>query len=216
MTKPIVFKQLDVTVTPRSILKRMDGRLNQRKWLGAISRLCEEYRSQIRPRGLYRKVLCRPNGELLQIGSDYRFNSSFLTDLVPRVRPVAVFLVTIGPDLERSIREAARNGRHRKAFILDCLGSGAAEKAAAAIQSEVERTFHLSMRRYSPGYNDWDISEQETLFDFLGRENAGRLGVGLTPDFMMTPRKSVSGIILPRPVARPETESASVRAATTM
>ena len=82
--------------------------------------------------------------------------------------------------------------------ILDCLGSNAAESAAAAIHHEVQGRFKTQMRRYSPGYNDWDIRQQEDLFDYLGIESARKLGVDLTPDFMMTPRKSVSGIILPK------------------
>jgi hypothetical protein len=152
---------------------------------------------------VYRPAICLPDGDTIHVGGEFEFNSRFLTGLVEAPREGAIFLVTIGADLEQSIREEIEHGRNRNAFILDCLGSSAAEGAANALHRNIQRRFGLRMRRYSPGYNDWDVSEQRVLFEFLGRENAGQIGVELTPDFMMTPRKSVSGIILPRSRIRP-------------
>ncbi|UCD57065.1 MAG: hypothetical protein JSV16_14820 [Candidatus Hydrogenedentota bacterium] len=198
MMRTVFLKSLNFTVNPESVLKRMGVRTRQEEWLGIVSRICDEYLSHIRPRGIYREALCLPNGRTIDIGESLSLESSFLRNHLPKSKKAAIFLVTIGPELEESIRKEIDNGRTRKAYILDCLGSNAAESAAAVTHRVVQEKFKLSMRRYSPGYNDWDISQQEILFEFLGRENAREVGVGLTPDFMMAPRKSVSGIILPR------------------
>lgn len=196
-------KSLDIKINPKAVLKRMGVRNRQEEWSGLITRICNEYGSQIRPRGVYREAFCTPNGRTIDIGENVRFESIFLKNQLPRPRKAAIFLVTIGPELEESIKDRIDTDQNRTAYILDCLGSNAAESAAAAIHHEVQGRFKTQMRRYSPGYNDWDISQQESLFDFLGGKSARELGVDLTSDFMMTPRKSVSGIILPRKEPRP-------------
>lgn len=201
--KTVFLKSLDVKINPKSVLKRMGVRKRQTEWFGVVTRLCDEYGPRIRPKGVYREAFFRPNGKTIDTGKSVQFESVFLKNQLPRPQNGAIFLVTIGSELEQGIRERIDSGQNRTAYILDCLGSNAAEGAAAAIHKEVQKRFGVSMRRYSPGYNDWDISQQESLFDFLGGKSARELGVDLTSDFMMTPRKSVSGIILPRKEPRP-------------
>ena len=50
----------------------------------------------------------------------------------------------------------------------------------------------VTSRRFSPGYCDWDISQQKTLFRAVGRDSAGGHS---TEGCLMIPRKSISGII---------------------
>jgi hypothetical protein len=196
--KTVFKKSVDVRINPKSVLKRMGVRKRHDEWLGVVSRICDEYGPRIRPRGVYREAFCTPNGGTIDIGKDIRLESSFLNRQLPEPQKAAIFLVTIGSELEQGIREKIDRGQNRVAYILDCLGSNAAETTAAAIHKEIQERFGARMRRYSPGYNDWNISQQENIFDFLGVERARELGVDLTSDFMMRPRKSVSGIILPR------------------
>lgn len=198
MKKTIFKKSINVEINPNSVLKRMGVRKRKDEWLGVVSRVCDEYGSWIRPRGIFRESYSTPNGRTIDIGNGVQLESVFLTRALAKPRKTAIFLVTIGPELEQGIREKIDSGQNRAAYILDCLGSNAAESTAAAIHKEIQERLGISMRRYSPGYNDWDISQQENLFDFLGGERARELGVDLNSDFMMTPRKSVSGIILPR------------------
>jgi cobalamin-dependent methionine synthase I len=46
--------------------------------------------------------------------------------------------------------------------------------------------------RFSPGYCDWPVSGQSALDGALGFSKAG---VALTESLMMTPRKSISGLV---------------------
>jgi len=46
--------------------------------------------------------------------------------------------------------------------------------------------------RFSPGYGDWNLTEQEKLFKICGAE---KIGLSLTEAFMLEPRKSVTAII---------------------
>jgi hypothetical protein len=198
MMNTIFRKSFDVKINSKSVLKRMGVRKRQDEWLSVVNRVCDEYGSRIRPRGIYRETFSRPNGRTIDIGNGVQLESVFLTRALSKPQKAAIFLVTIGSELEQGIREKIDSGQNRTAYILDCLGSNAAESTAAAIHKEVQERLGTRMSRYSPGYNDWDISQQETLFDFLGDDMARELGVDLTSDFMMTPRKSVSGIILPK------------------
>jgi hypothetical protein len=46
--------------------------------------------------------------------------------------------------------------------------------------------------RYSPGYCDWPIEQQESLFQVV---DGGQIGVSLSRHFLMRPSKSISGIV---------------------
>ena len=197
-SSPVFLNPIKIDVSPHAVLKRLGRGVDAGKWLAPVEHVCAEFTPGIRPRGMYRLAFCRPNGLAIEVGKDHLFTSDFLKMNLPNPAVAAVFLVTIGSNLEEDIKESTARKNNRSAFILDCLGSNAAESTAAAIHREVEKHTGLSMRRYSPGYNDWNIGEQEILFDFLGRDNGKNLGVNLSSDYMMSPRKSVSGIILPR------------------
>jgi hypothetical protein len=80
--------------------------------------------------------------------------------------------------------------------VLDVMGSIAASKAidrmSDDLEVEVSRSeWHVS-ESYSPGYCDWDVAEQQKLFSFFP---PGFLGITLSSSSLMSPVKSVSGII---------------------
>ena len=112
-----------------------------------------------------------------------------------------IFLVTIGQELENSVKNLTEKGDLTDALFLDAMGSALVEEAAEIVQKKwCERlketdtilpdTYPI---RYSPGYCNWDVKAQEILFAFLG---GGNIPVSLTPGGMMHPRKSISGILV--------------------
>ena len=124
------------------------------------------------------------------------FRSSILTRLLEQCEKVAVFTVTIGNHLEKIVAALARDGLMLRATILDTVGSNTAERVAEMahnlISEEARPLGFCTSRRFSPGYCDWDISQQEMVFGAMGRNTAG---VSLTDGYLMIPRKSISGII---------------------
>ena len=106
---------------------------------------------------------------------------------------VALCICTIGPELEKEIKELMSENEMLRALILDSLGSEAAEEVA--VQSDrilAEKAREMSLwpsKRFSPGYGKWDIREQQYVFSVLPGES---IGVRLTESCMMIPRKSVS------------------------
>ncbi|HEY98161.1 MAG TPA: hypothetical protein G4O16_08300 [Dehalococcoidia bacterium] len=124
------------------------------------------------------------------------FQSSVLTRMLQRCQRIAVFVLTIGDYLEELVAYLATQEMVLQATVLDAVGSGAVEKFAKDIEAEIRREAaeegRVVSRRFSPGYCDWDITQQKILFHLLDGNTAG---VTLTENMLMTPRKSVSGIV---------------------
>ncbi len=112
------------------------------------------------------------------------------------VEYLAFLLVTAGHNFESWIKNKKSEGDIMAEFLCSSIGSVIADKAADVIESEIKKEAEGSgmgiTNRYSPGYCDWSVKEQEIIFRLLP---AGTTGVSLTNSFLMSPVKSVSGII---------------------
>jgi hypothetical protein len=106
---------------------------------------------------------------------------------------LAYCVCTIGPALEAEVTRLSKEDELIRAVVLDAAGSVAAEAAAEymdrRIQEAAAREGLKTSCRASPGYGDWDVSEQRALFEIVPAE---RVGVRLSESAMMIPRKSVS------------------------
>jgi len=106
---------------------------------------------------------------------------------------VAFCLCTIGAELEAQSAGYFRSNDTLKGLILDAIGSEAAEGVARHADlalAKLARKMDLwPSKRFSPGYKNWDLSEQKFVFDILP---AKEMGVTLNASLMMIPRKSVS------------------------
>jgi len=135
-------------------------------------------------------------GSLVIIETSIIFESESIARLLEQCEEVAVFTLTIGGHLEETVVQLAEDGLILQAAVLDAIGSVAAETVADFIQdrvSEAARAHGLSIsRRFSPGYCDWNIDQQEMVFRAMNGDSGG---VRLTEGCLMLPRKSVSGII---------------------
>jgi cobalamin-dependent methionine synthase I len=70
------------------------------------------------------------------------------------------------------------------------------EKLADSVESQISEVAHNQgltiTRRFSPGYCDWNVNQQEMVFQTMKGDCAG---VRLTNGYLMIPNKSISGII---------------------
>jgi len=108
----------------------------------------------------------------------------------------ALFLCTAGEDFTRMTNALNEQGDIMEAYILDAIGSLTVENAMDKIQENLRLSFITSRlkisNRYSPGYCNWPLTDQKALFELIG-DNP--VGITLSDSCLMTPRKSVSGII---------------------
>jgi hypothetical protein len=105
-----------------------------------------------------------------------------------------VFVLTLGARIDRLIEKALRHRPH-SGLLLDAAASVAVECEAERLTEMFRRTLGpgtgLTLR-YSPGYCDWPLREQQKLYALLPERPAG---TELSADSLMTPRKSISGIL---------------------
>ena len=109
---------------------------------------------------------------------------------------VICMAVTVGSEIEREINKKFSRGEYLASVLLDAAATAAVEQAADAMEKNFAATFAkdaFRLRwRFSPGYGDWDLSQQEFLFKISGAE---QIGLRLTSAMMLEPRKSVTAII---------------------
>lgn len=108
----------------------------------------------------------------------------------------ALFLCTAGSVFSTQYREYNNHGDYLEGYITDALGSLTVENAIDRIQARLADDMladglHIS-NRYSPGYCNWPLREQKTLFELVGDNPTG---ITLSDSSLMYPTKSVSGII---------------------
>ena len=109
----------------------------------------------------------------------------------------AFFVCTAGTDFEAYQRRLMKEGDMVRVFIADALGSVIAEKVAdrmeESLQMSIDKLGWKHTNRFSPGYCSWHVSQQQLLFPLFGITEP--CGVRLSDSSLMTPIKSVSGVI---------------------
>jgi hypothetical protein len=107
-----------------------------------------------------------------------------------------LFLFTAGPGISDLSKKLMADGSLMEGYVYDSLGSVTVEKAIDKMEEIVKAEFAAQglgiSNRYSPGYCNWDVAEQQKLFTLLPENFCG---VRLTHSSLMKPIKSVSGII---------------------
>ena len=109
----------------------------------------------------------------------------------------AFFVATAGMEFENLQEQLKAEGDMVSIFIADAMGSVIAEKAADCMELALQQTLASSglkhTNRFSPGYCGWHVSQQHMLFSHFPTPQP--CGITLSESSLMTPIKSVSGII---------------------
>ena len=124
-----------------------------------------------------------------------------LPGIWPKASGLALFAATMGEPVCARIAELFKEHDLAVAYFLDAIASEAADLLAARLAARfeallAERGVSPEERRalpYSPGYCGWHVSGQRRLFERLRPQE---IGIHLNQSFLMTPLKSVSGLIV--------------------
>ena len=181
--EPVIVDTIIIEPDRAEVIRLLGNKSGQREKLTEkvnieIEEALSEANNLIDPKGIY----------LITAGKNLP-GSSIFEDLAK----VAFCICTIGPALEKKVTELSQSGKLVKAVILDSVGSVCAEATASFIDRIIaDKAAEIKLKtscRASPGYGDWNIKEQRSIFDLL---DGGKIGVSLSPSSMMIPRKSVS------------------------
>ena len=164
-----------------------------------IEKMLNIVKDLLSPRGVYVvKRIVSFSGESILIEDRITFNTVRIGSYLTCCDRIVVYLVTIGGDLEEEVTKLMRKGDFLSGLILDAIGSEATERAADSLQellkSSQKKRRGVTSFRYSPGYCDWRLRDQGSIFKALDSLSLN-LGVKLTKNYMMIPRKSTSGIM---------------------
>jgi hypothetical protein len=108
----------------------------------------------------------------------------------------ALFLITAGPGPENLARSLLSEGNYLEGYIADLVASALVDSVADQVEEQVRKLADLQgmkiSNRYSPGYCSWNVEEQQKLFSLFPK---GCCGISLSGSSLMSPVKSLSGII---------------------
>lgn len=128
-----------------------------------------------------------------------------LSEVFPRADKLALFALTVGPDLVQRIATLFSQGDFALGAFLDAAGSIGSELCVQWLERNYYDQKEPAQRAlcYSPGYCGWHVSGQHALFAALSPEPHG---IRLRQSSLMEPLKSVSGVLIlgPRVIHRIE------------
>ncbi|MBR3224920.1 MAG: hypothetical protein IKF78_06330 [Atopobiaceae bacterium] len=117
---------------------------------------------------------------------------------------VVLFAVTLGHGVDRELRKLAATDSLGQ-VVFDAAATAAIEREASRVEAKVRldaarRGLYCSWR-FSPGYGDLPLSVQPAILRTLNATR--RLGITLTPSYLMIPTKSVTAIVGVHPTPQP-------------
>jgi len=123
------------------------------------------------------------------------FEGPLVARAMASARQAAIVVCTIGEALEQSTEEMMR-ASSVAALALDGAGTAALRKLSKAVEARIKDAYNLlglePGMRVQPGQEGWSIEQQAQVFRLLP---VARIGVHLTKNFLMKPKKTVSFVL---------------------
>ena len=160
-----------------------------------LTELIETIQPHIKPKAIYQSAFIEERAEDRVQIAGLQFTSKVLSGNLASVERVFPFVATCGMEVEELTRQHTDLLRQ---YVLDLLKERVLRKAVMHLRETIQ-TRHApgKISMMNPGsLKDWPLREQRQLFALFG-DVKSTIGVGLTESFLMSPVKSVSGIIFP-------------------
>jgi hypothetical protein len=153
-------------------------------------------RDALRPAYSHRRLgVVGARGRLLELDNGAVLESADVVKLAAGAAAVVAMATTVGGGIDELARAYDRRGEIFAMTVADAVGSVAAEELMSAlhdsIKAEAARAGEAVTRRVSPGYGDFALAAQTLLLPLSG---GAELGISLTENYMMVPRKSVTAL----------------------
>lgn len=129
------------------------------------------------------------NSELILDGTD-------IYNHLKEAKKCAVLACTLGAEAERELLKLSKTNLLRS-VIFDAVCTARIEETADECEEKIKEyakeNGYFTNFRYSPGYGDFPLDMQKSLISALEAEK--RIGLTVTDNFLMIPRKSVTAVI---------------------
>jgi len=157
----------------------------------------EEAASIIRLQGSFLRLPIRKNdGQNISFDEQAIFSSKKLSVFLSDCREAVLMGATAGNPIMEAIREKTNRGDLTAAVVYDATASEMTDAALDWIVAYINRQLRregrqLLPRRFSAGYADFALENQKQIYEKL---QLGKIGVTITPSFILLPEKSVTAI----------------------
>lgn len=132
----------------------------------------------------------------IQIENQIFLPSKIVATQLKNSSSAALFVCTAGIGISEHSNKLSTENDPILGYVFDVIGSVTVEKAMDKIQADLMQEAQKDewgiSDRYSPGYCEWNVAEQQKLFSLLPENFCG---IKLSNSSLMYPIKSVSGII---------------------
>ena len=145
---------------------------------------------------VFPREVVKLNDSHFQVAETLFQTGTIIADPLREAESLVFFAATAGVGMTEWADRLIAADEHHLAYFVDAIGSVAVEKAADWLEDKIidwaiEQDLYTS-NRYSPGYCEWDVSEQHKFFALLPEAFCG---ISLTESALMQPTKSVSGVL---------------------
>lgn len=196
-------KAEEILPAPEAILGYLGGRSApgpSERISEMIARAREIFRQEADPAVLYADVT-PDEFAVIYRGAGGNAPRTPLEGIYPRATHLALFAATVGHRVSDRIQALFDAGDYALGAVLDAAASEGTEQLGAALVHHYRAALDappadLRWLRYSPGYCGWDIGGQRALFAALKPEE---IGIALSSSFLMSPLKSISGVLVGGP-----------------
>jgi len=163
-----------------------------------LRRVIEQATDLIDPRAVFVVAYVEGRTEATVTLGATIFESTVLRKNLAQVERVFPYIITVGRELEK---KAGSMDDLLEQYYLEAMADLALRKTRKYLESYLQKTYRLGqISTMSPGsLSNWPIEQQRKLFCLLG-DTEKNVGVHLTENFLMIPRKSISGIYFPTQV----------------
>jgi hypothetical protein len=150
-----------------------------------------------RPKGVFcRLKIIGRNTELLKLENNIEFVSRNLSAMLEECSEIILMGATVGREVTERISYEVSEGNASLGLIIDSVASQKADACLDWITAFVNRVLRkegkvITTRRYSPGYGDFDLTNQRIFYDVL---QLAKLDLELTEKYILIPEKSVTAV----------------------
>jgi hypothetical protein len=130
------------------------------------------------------------------INGDYKIVSKGLLKHLSGSKQIILMSATVGEGVEAASKKYFEQGEYALGLLIDAAATAAVEQAADALcnmlSGQFENKGSTLTSRFSPGYGDWALEEQEQVAPLA---HVDAIGVHLTNSKMLIPRKSITAVV---------------------
>jgi hypothetical protein len=201
MESVIVFNAIHLKVPRDQIYRRLGYREHTTRidpqGKAAIDRYIEYALSFVVLQGAaIRIALAERSDDRIRLITGETFISRNLAAYVGNCTEVLIMGATAGNGIMEAIRRDVDSHNLTRGTVLDAVGSEMADGALDWIGDYFSRQLRrenksISRNRFSAGYGDWGLENQDTLYRMLTLET---IGIEITESHMLVPEKSVTAI----------------------